>query len=102
MKCINCGCELPEGARFCGNCGAPQPEHQQEEQQSGQQVQQRFCPHCGGANDADAVFCSICGKDMNGDGQPVVEETMSKKVPKKLIVGAVGVVAAVVVIGGVV
>ena len=39
---------------------------------------------------------------MNGDGQPVVEETTSKKVPKKLIVGAVGVVAAVVVIGGVV
>ena len=64
MKCINCGCELPEGARFCGNCGAPQPEHQQEEQQSGQQVQQRFCPHCGGANDADAVFCSICGKEL--------------------------------------
>lgn len=93
---------MPEGARFCGNCGTPQTEHQQEEQQSGQQVQQRFCPHCGEANDADAVFCSICGKDMNGDGQPVVEETTSKKVPKKLIVGAVGVVAAVVVIGGVV
>lgn len=102
MKCINCGCELPEGARFCGNCGTPQPEHQQEEQQAGQQVQQRFCPHCGGTNDADAIFCSICGKDMNGDGQPVVEETTSKKVPKKLIVGAVGVVAAVVVISGVV
>lgn len=102
MKCINCGCELPEGARFCGNCGTPQPEHQQEEQQAGQQVQQRFCPHCGGTNDADAIFCSICGKDMNGDGQSVVEENMSKKVPKKLIVGAVGVVAAVVVIGGVV
>ena len=102
MKCINCGCELPEGARFCGNCGTPQPEHQAEEQQAGQQVEQRFCPHCGGANDADAVFCSICGKDMNGDGQSVVEETTSKKVPKKLIVGAVGVVAAVVVIGGVV
>lgn len=102
MKCINCGCELPEGARFCGNCGTPQPEHQQEEQQAGQPVEQRFCPHCGGANDADAIFCSICGKDMNGDGQPVVEETTSKKVPKKLIVGAVGVVAAVVVIGGVV
>lgn len=102
MKCINCGCELPEGARFCGNCGTPQPEHQQEEQQAGQQVQQRFCPHCGGTNDADAIFCSICGKDMNGAGQPVVEETTSKKVPKKLIVGAVGVVAAVVVIGGVV
>ena len=65
-------------------------------------MQQRFCPHCGGANDADAVFCSICGKDMNGDGQPVVEAATSKKVPKKLIVGAVGVVAAVVVIGGVV
>lgn len=102
MKCINCGCELPEGARFCGNCGTPQPEHQQEEQQAGQPVEQRFCPHCGGANDADAIFCSICGKDMNGAGQPVVEETTSKKVPKKLIVGAVGVVAAVVVIGGVV
>ncbi len=103
MKCINCGCELPEGARFCGNCGTQQPEQQQEEQQTGQQAGQRFCPHCGGANDADAVFCSICGKDMNGEGQPVVvEETTGKKVPKKLIAGAVGVVVAVVVIGGVV
>ena len=22
MKCLNCGNELKEGARFCGNCGA--------------------------------------------------------------------------------
>ena len=22
-KCLNCGAELPEGALFCSNCGAP-------------------------------------------------------------------------------
>lgn len=26
MKCINCGCELPEGSKFCFSCGAQQPE----------------------------------------------------------------------------
>lgn len=23
MRCLNCGNELPDGARFCGNCGVP-------------------------------------------------------------------------------
>ena len=26
MRCTNCGCELPEGAKFCFSCGAKQPE----------------------------------------------------------------------------
>ncbi len=23
MRCLNCGNALPDGARFCGNCGTP-------------------------------------------------------------------------------
>ncbi len=32
MKCLNCQTELPAGARFCFNCGVPQPPPQEEKQ----------------------------------------------------------------------
>lgn len=25
MFCVNCGTQIPDAARFCGRCGAPQP-----------------------------------------------------------------------------
>lgn len=95
MKCVNCGCELPDGAKFCGNCGTQQPENQQVKE-----TKNKFCPHCGAENDFDAVFCSSCGKDMNEGEQEEREEKTTKKVPKKVIAGAVAVVAAIVVVGG--
>ena len=47
MKCIQCGQELEEGAKFCYSCGA--------------KVQNAFCSKCGAEIPSDAKFCGSCG-----------------------------------------
>ena len=94
MKCINCGCELPDGEKFCAGCGAQQPEEFALVEQMGQ----KYCIHCGSPNDADSVYCTTCGRNVNGDDEyePV------RRTPKKLITGIVGVlVVAVAVVGAI-
>ena len=51
MKCPSCGVDLPDGSKFCDNCGnkiqiAP----------SGKK-----CPQCGFENMSQAAFCDNCG-----------------------------------------
>ena len=41
MFCTNCGTQLPEGSRFCSNCGAPQQAAQPVYQQAAQPVYQQ-------------------------------------------------------------
>jgi Double zinc ribbon/Adenylate and Guanylate cyclase catalytic domain len=49
MKCPSCNASVPEAAKFCSECGAPQP---------------RACPACGHGNPASAKFCSECGAQL--------------------------------------
>ena len=63
MKCVNCGAELAEDARFCSACGANQTDLKVEKNTELNSV--RICPFCGAENDADAKFCEKCGKDMD-------------------------------------
>lgn len=49
MICQHCGSEVPEGARFCNNCGAPMP-------------QVVKCPYCGSVIPAGSKFCMRCGR----------------------------------------
>ena len=53
-RCVNCGSELPKGARFCNNCGAPVQE-QMTPRQEGQ------CPVCGALLGEGNLFCTECG-----------------------------------------
>ncbi|HUN47086.1 MAG TPA: adenylate/guanylate cyclase domain-containing protein [Stellaceae bacterium] len=46
MRCLSCGSEASEGAKFCGACGERLP---------------AGCPHCGAANAVTSVFCTTCG-----------------------------------------
>ena len=127
-KCIHCGTELPEGAKFCFKCGgkqleqetkeekdnfqtpaqeeegeettvfieeasqeasdeetaqepaeedleeapdekAPHEEEQPEAEEKQRNTGRKFCPYCGAQNDADAVFCFSCGKNMTAMGE---------------------------------
>lgn len=56
MKCISCGCELPEGAKFCGKCGAKQ------------EKQKVFCMSCGAEIPDGMAFCMECGTKVGETG----------------------------------
>lgn len=49
IRCASCEAPLPEGARFCAQCGA---------------AQQTACGNCGAENAASANFCAQCGSAL--------------------------------------
>ena len=51
MKCLGCGHENREGAKFCNECAAPLP---------------MPCPACGASNPAGAKFCNECAHLIGG------------------------------------
>lgn len=54
MKCMNCGCELDEQAKFCSNCG-----------EKVEKVEK--CPHCGCLLEKNVKFCGMCGHPIKPD-----------------------------------
>src|SRR5215210_5148549 len=58
MRCLGCGTENPEGAKFCIECAAPL---------------QKRCPNCGVENLPRAKFCSECATPLAG--QPAVAQS---------------------------
>src|SRR4051812_24232186 len=49
MECPSCTADIPEGSRFCDQCGAPI---------------RAGCPSCGVFNRPGAKFCSTCGSRL--------------------------------------
>src|ERR671927_138131 len=60
MECPSCQATVPEGGKFCMECGSPLP---------------RRCPACGHSVLAAAKFCPECGASLTGD---VAEPRSSK------------------------
>ncbi|HEX4172012.1 MAG TPA: AAA family ATPase [Acetobacteraceae bacterium] len=52
MECAACQAPMPEGARFCNECGSPAS---------------AVCAECGAANPPAARFCSNCGKRLGAN-----------------------------------
>ena len=50
MECPFCKAEMPEGSKFCANCGAHLS---------------RICATCGHSNQANSNFCSDCGASLS-------------------------------------
>lgn len=56
MKCNNCGAEVAEGMKFCGDCGTPVP-------------QEKKCISCGATIALRMKFCPECGAPQSGETQ---------------------------------
>src|SRR5215510_8492271 len=51
MRCLSCGSENPDGAKFCIECAAPL---------------RKQCPSCGAENLPRAKFCGECATPLTG------------------------------------
>jgi class 3 adenylate cyclase/tetratricopeptide (TPR) repeat protein len=60
MVCPACGDENPDGALFCGGCGASL-------------AAVVDCPECGAENPAGKKFCNACGRPLSGTGSSAGE-----------------------------
>lgn len=56
MKCPNCDAEVPQGERFCPQCGVPITETA-----AGEPAR---CPHCGAVLLPGERFCGECGREV--------------------------------------
>lgn len=57
--CPQCGTQAPDGARFCGGCGATMPAPPPPPART-------FCPQCGTELPPGAAFCANCGTPLGG------------------------------------
>src|SRR5437899_1486584 len=64
MRCTSCGCENPEGMKFCEECGT---------------MLVRACPSCGQQVRPTAKFCGACGTTLAADGKPVPVKGRARK-----------------------
>lgn len=60
MKCVHCGAEIKDGAKFCQACGAKQDVPTEE---------RRFCKSCGAPLKPGAAFCTACGAKITTEPQ---------------------------------
>lgn len=66
-KCENCGGDIPNGARFCPDCGAEaiRREEQNEEGAEAVRSEKRYCPDCGAVIIPGSKFCTSCGRKVD-------------------------------------
>ncbi|KPV51167.1 hypothetical protein SE17_22740, partial [Kouleothrix aurantiaca] len=62
--CERCGAEIPEGGRFCIECGAPAPAATGPTERLPERAGNLICATCGTRNPADAAFCVYCGQPL--------------------------------------
>lgn len=99
MKCEYCNSDNKEGALFCASCGKKLQENTKQSK--------KFCVNCGKPLKEDAVFCPSCGGkvkqqmpssvDVSSDvTKPTITVQTSKKDKKKIVIGIVIALIAVV------
>ena len=79
--CMNCGQRLPEGAKFCSNCGTATGEVKSETAQRKvvYDGEVHKCPNCGEIVNSFVLNCPSCGHELrNSASTSLVQELASK------------------------
>ena len=72
--CMNCGQQLPDGAKFCGKCGTPLGnvfQHKSDNKNNSIQIQYETmlkCPNCGSSLGRLDAVCPYCGAQIVNRG----------------------------------
>ena len=105
-KCVKCGVQNVDQAKFCKRCGEPLPE-------ATDTPTKKFCANCGQLLKDGAQYCANCGKPISSsesaerNSVPFIEDKEElQPLPKKdktlyVILGVIGVVLAIGVMVGV-
>lgn len=64
--CINCGHQLPDGAKFCAECGSPVQTSAQSQRKTVYEGEIHKCPNCGEVLKSFSPVCSACGFEIRG------------------------------------
>lgn len=70
MRCPNCGAQVPDGEKFCPQCGVPVDAVQR-------------CPHCGAAVLPGEQFCGECGRPIEVAVPPTPPTVSAPPTPSK-------------------
>lgn len=63
--CTNCGQQLPDGSKFCSNCGNPTTT-KNEQRRTIYEGELHKCPNCGELLDSFTTHCSSCDYEIRG------------------------------------
>lgn len=77
--CMNCGQQLPDGAKFCSNCGTPIGVAENSKRTSVYDGEIHKCPNCGEIIDAYDMICKSCGYEIRGRKTTSVVHELSLK-----------------------
>ena len=64
--CINCGQQLPDGAKFCAECGTSVQASAQSQRKIVYDGEIHKCPNCGEAVKSFVLVCPACGYELRG------------------------------------
>lgn len=79
--CINCGQQLPEGAKFCSSCGTATGEVKTEtaQRKTVYDGELHKCPNCGELINAFVTICPTCNYEIRGaKASSIVKEFADK------------------------
>ncbi len=82
--CMNCGKELPDGAKFCFECGKPVQNNLTADKPTAERKLTydgaiHRCPNCGDVLDAYELKCELCGWEVRtGTSKSTVQEFVIK------------------------
>lgn len=82
--CVNCGCQLPEGAKFCSNCGSATGNINNEttRRKTVYDGELHKCPNCGELINAFVTVCPSCNYEFRGNRASSTLKEFTEKLEK--------------------